>query len=120
MTDYLETYKKFKEVKEVEDYINDVITLRYYYSTNQFKQMWKHINELTNRYFIETKVWNKVNSDQPQTYEQAYINAENFLQMQGAVIIAKKVKNYTLRLTEDEMMIIKSLIEIWEKSEVKL
>ncbi len=120
MADYLEIYKKFKEVKEIEDYINDVIALRYYYSTNQFDQMWRHINDLTNKYFVETKVWNGFNPAQPQTYEQAYINAENFLQMQGAVIVAKKVKNYTLRLTEGEMAIIKLLIETWEMGEVKL
>ena len=33
MTDYLKIYEKFKDVKEVKDYIDDVILLRHYYTT---------------------------------------------------------------------------------------
>ena len=36
MLDYLKIYEKFKDVKEVKDYIDDVILLRHYYSTQQF------------------------------------------------------------------------------------
>lgn len=39
MNDYLNIYEKFKDVKEVADYIDDVNTLRYYYRTQQFMMM---------------------------------------------------------------------------------
>ena len=114
MTDYLKIYEKFKAVKEVKDYIDDVILLRHYYATQQYSQMQDHIRKLMNKYLVETLVWNAVNTSQPTTVEQSYINAENFLQMQGAKIIVEKVKDYAQRLTEDEKTFIESLIKLME------
>ena len=114
MTDYLKIYEKFKDVKEVKDYIDDVILLRHYYATQQYSQMQDHIRNLMNKYFEETLVWNTVNTSQPTTVEQSYINAENFLQMQGAKIVVEKVKDYAQRLTEDEKTFIESLIKLME------
>ena len=54
--------------------------------------MQDHIQKLMNKYLVETLVWNTVNTSQPTTFEQSYINAENFLQMQGAIIIVKSEK----------------------------
>ena len=112
MTDYLKIYEKFKDVKEVKDYINDVILLRHYYATQQYSQMQDHVRKLMNKYLEETLVWNTVNTSQPTTVEQSYINAENFLQMQGAKIIAEKEKDYAQRLTEDEKTFIESMIKL--------
>ena len=109
MTDYLKIYEKFKDVKEVKDYIDDVILLRHYYATRQFSEMQDHIRQLMNKYLVETLVWNTVNTSQPTTVEQSYINAENFLQMQGAKIITKTVKNYAQRLSKEEIEFVKSL-----------
>ena len=103
MTDYLKIYEKFKDVKEVKDYIDDVILLRHYYATQQYYQMQDHIRKLMNKYLVETIMWNTANTSQPTTVEQSYINAENFLQMQGAKIITKAVKNYAQRLSKDEV-----------------
>ena len=114
MTDYLKIYEKFKDVKEVKDYIDDVILLRHYYVTQQYSQMQDHIRKLMNKYLVETLVWNTVNTSQPTTVEQSYINAENFLQMQGAKIIAEKVKDHAQRLNESEKTFIESLIELME------
>ena len=114
MTDYLKIYEKFKDVKEVKDYIDDVILLRHYYATQQYSQMQDHIRKLMNKYLVETLVWNAVNTSQPTTVEQSYINAENFLQMQGAKIVVEKVKDYDQRLTEDEKTFIESLIKLME------
>ena len=114
MTDYLKIYEKFKDVKEVKDYINDVILLRHYYATQQYSQMQDHIRKLMNKYLVETLVWNTVNTSQPTTFEQSYINAENFLQMQGAKIVVEKVKDYTQRLTVDEKTFIEALIKLME------
>ena len=112
MTDYLKIYEKFKDVKEVKDYIDDVILLRHYYAIQQYSQMQDHIRKLMNKYLVETLVWNTVNTSQPTTVEQSYINAENFLQVQGAKIIVKKAKDYAQRLTEDEKKFVESLIKL--------
>ena len=109
MTYYLKIYEKFKDVKEVKDYIDDVVLLRHYYAIQQYSQMQDHIRKLMNKYLVETLVWNTVNTSQPTTVEQSYVNAENFLQMQGAKIIAEKVKDYAQRLTEDETSYFESL-----------
>ena len=112
MLDYLKIYEKFKDIKEVKDYIDDVILLRQYYATQQYSQMQDHIRKLMNKHLVETLVWNAVNTSQPTTFEQSYINAENFLQMQGAKIIIKAVKNYAQRLSEGEKTFIESLIKL--------
>ena len=112
MTDYLKIYEKFKDVKEVKDYIDDVILLRHYYATQQYSQMQDHIRKLMNKYLVETLVWNTVNTSQPTTVDKSYINAENFLQVQGAKIIVKKAKDYAQRLTEDEKKFVESLIKL--------
>lgn len=114
MADYLKIYEKFKDVKEVKDYIDDVILLRHYYATQQYSQMQDHIRKLMNKYLVETLVWNTVNTSQPTTVEQSYINAENFLQMQGAKTIAKSVRNYAQHLSENEAVFIQSMIKALE------
>ena len=114
MLDYLKIYEKFKDVKEVKDYIDDVILLRHYYSTQQFAQMQDHIRKLMNKYLVETLVWNAVNTSQPTTVEQSYINAENFLKVQGAKIVVEKAKDYAQQLAEDEKKFIESMIKLME------
>ena len=112
MTDYLKIYEKFKDVKEVKDYIDDVITLRHYYATQQFSKMQEHIQKLMGKYIVETIAWNTVNTARPMTIEQSYNNTDNFLQMQGAKIIIKTVKDYAQRLTADEKKFVESLIKL--------
>ena len=109
MTDYLKIYEKFKDVKEVKDYIDDVILPRQYYTSQQFMKIQNHIQKLKDKYFVETAVWNIVNHYQPTTVGQSYINPENFLQMQCAKIITKTVKNYAQRLSQEEIEFVKSL-----------
>lgn len=111
MADYLKIYEKFKDVKEVKDYIDDVVLLRHYYATQQYQKMQDHIRKLMNKYLVETLVWNTVNTSQPTTVEQSYINAENFLRMQGAKIIAEKINDYAKRLSEDEKAFVESMIK---------
>ena len=72
MTDYLKIYEKFKDVKEVKDYIDDVILLRHYYATQQYSQMQDHIRKLTIKYPVEALTWNIVHPIMPNTYEQVY------------------------------------------------
>lgn len=108
--DYLQIYEKFKDIKEVSDYIDDVNLLRYYYSTYQFAKMQEHVQKLMCKYALETAVWNTVNTSRPKTFEQYYVNAENFLQTQGAILIVKSVKNYAQRLSREETRFIETLI----------
>lgn len=77
--------------------------------------MQNHIHELMNKYFIETLLWNFVNTSQPTTIEQSYLNSEHFLKLQGAKIIAKTVSNYSQCLSEDEAMLVKSMIKTAEQ-----
>ena len=58
-----------------------------------------------------------MNTFQPTTVEQSYINTKNFLQMQGTKIIAEKVKNYAQRLNEVEKTFIESMIKLMRQNE---
>ena len=106
MKDYLEIFEKFKDIKEIKEFINDVNNLRFYFNMGNYQQMQEHINSLTKKYFVDTLVWNSVNYEMPTTYPQSYINAENFLQMQGAKILVKNVLNYKQYLTDEEIKFI--------------
>lgn len=111
MKNYLEILEKFKDVKEIDDLINGVNKLRYYYTTRQYQNMQEHINALTTKYFIETIAWNTVNPVMPITYEQSYLNAEHFLQTQCIKILIEKVTDFKQRLTKEEVAIIDSVIK---------
>ncbi|MCM1194622.1 MAG: hypothetical protein NC332_01665 [Firmicutes bacterium] len=114
MVDYLEIFEKFKDVKDIGDYIDDTRKLRLYFGTRQFVEMQNHIIELTRKYSVETIVWNAVNTEKPTTYQQAYINAENFLCAQGVKLIAEKISNYKKYLTQEEIAFIEKMIEPME------
>ena len=109
MADYLQIYEKFKHVKEIEDYISDVNTLRDHFQKQEFIAMQEHIHKLTVKYPLEVFIWNTVNRQKPYTYEQSYINAENFLQLQGAKLLIKTVRGYANYLTKEETEYIQSV-----------
>lgn len=109
MNDYLEIYEKFKDVKDIQDYIDDVQKLRKYYHTRQFQKMQEHITSLMIKYLTETVAWNICNPQQPTTCEQAYINAENFLCAKGVKLVVEKISGYKSRLTPDEISFIESV-----------
>ena len=98
MNDYLEVFEKFKDVKEIFDFCDDVQKLREYYRTGQFQKMQEHT----------------VNTQPPLTYEQAYINAEAFLRGQGAKLVVEKISGYKSRLSPDEISFIESMIKPME------
>ena len=76
--------------------------------------MQDYIQKLMNKYLVETLVWNTVNTSQPTMVEQSYINAENFLQMQGAKIVVEKEKDYAQHLNEVEKTFIESMVKLME------
>lgn len=112
MNDYLEIFEKFKDVKEIFDLCDEVVKLRWLYQTGQYQLMQDHIAKVKNKYFIESTKWNIVNNQAPQTYEQAYINAEDFLRFQGAKLIIEKIINYKSRLSPDEASYIESIKQL--------
>ena len=114
MNDYLDVLDMFKDAKEIFDLCDDVQKLREYYRTGQFQKMQEHIRSLTVKYSLETLVWNTVNTQAPLTYEQAYINAENFLRGQGAKLVVEKISDYKNRLSSDEISFIESMIKPME------
>lgn len=111
MNDYLKVFEKFRDVKEITDYIDEVVKLRNYYGAGQFQEMQGHIGSLTKKYVLETLLWNLVNNEAPVTYEQAYINAENFMRLQGAKLITERVHDFKKRLSQEEIAFIESMID---------
>lgn len=81
MNDYLDEYKKYKDIKEIGDLISDIEKLRYFYTYHNYKEMMNHINELTKKYMLETVAWNSVNRVPASNYDEMYQNAENFLKL---------------------------------------
>lgn len=111
MKDYLEIYKKFDDIKDIKDYIDEVNKLRDYYNSYQYETMREHISELTRKYVLETIVWNTMNPYMPETYEQLYQNAENFMCVKGAELIITNVIDYATRLSQDEQEFIGSIVK---------
>lgn len=107
--DYLELYKRFKDAKDIADYIDEVEKLRFYYGTHQHFELQAHIKYLTEKYPIETFMWNSVNRYMPTDDTQSYINAENFMRAQGAKLIVEKVLDFRKRLTQEEIVFIESI-----------
>lgn len=64
--------------------------MRFYYSSQQYKEMEQHIDILTVKYAVETFVWNSNCNSFPTTYKQTYENAENFLKTKGISCCRKK------------------------------
>lgn len=80
------SFENYKDIKEISEYINDVLKLRSLYNLGNYNEMINHINELVNKYFVESILWNESHNIKPQTYYEYYINAE--------VILKAKAKNY--------------------------
>lgn len=114
MNDYLELYRKFKDIKDIEDYIDEVEKLRFYFQTQQIQMMLEHIRQLTEKYKLETLTWNFVNQYRPIDYTEAYINAERFMQFHGAKLVAEKVLDFKKQLSQDEIAFIESMIKPME------
>lgn len=101
--DILVTLENFSDIREITELIEEVKSLRKYFYSNEYDKMQEHIHKLMIKYFEESICWNTVNTEQPKTFDQAYINAEFFLLKQGLDIISKKVFNYKNRLSADEI-----------------
>lgn len=88
--DWLDEYMPYSYDIKVADFINNVLKLCSLYQTMQYFQMQEHIGDLTRKYPAETMVWNSINTNMPQSYEQMYQSAEAFLQAVGAKLLEAK------------------------------
>ncbi|MBE5738744.1 MAG: hypothetical protein E7354_03365 [Clostridiales bacterium] len=92
MNKYMQEFEKYKEIKDIKDIIDEALKLDELYNAKKYNEMLNHINNLTNKYIVETMVWNSVNKTMPQTIEQQYVNAHTFLKAQGFKILIEKRK----------------------------
>ena len=87
MSDYLDKLEPFRYVKEMSNIIDDVKKLRAYYNSHSFTEMEKHISKIYFSYINEAVIWNKIFTCPPQTYEQAYQSAEEFLRTKAFAVL---------------------------------
>lgn len=111
MNDYLEVLKGYKDVKDVFDLVDDVQKLRFYYSTQQYETMMQHIRNLVAKYPIDAGFWNLFHPNMPNTYEEAYANAESFLRGKGFKMLLEKGYNLSKHLTQEEINYIQQMIK---------
>ncbi|MBR1925898.1 MAG: hypothetical protein IJ837_03475 [Clostridia bacterium] len=114
MEDFLEEIKQYKETNDIIDLVDDVLKLRKYYFSMDYNSMMQHIDHLTNKYWVETKIWNSTSSSQSTTYEQQYINAEKFLRLKGFSMLIQKGIKIQNQLTQQELSIIQNWIKPME------
>lgn len=93
MSDYLEVLKRYQDIKEISDLIDDVEKLREYYHSGQYDKMQQHIQSLMLKYLTETVIWNSSHTAAPQTPEQSYQNAETFLCAKARAMMLEKIAN---------------------------
>lgn len=111
MNDYLNTFEQYKDIKEIADLIDEVKKLREYYRTQQYDKMQQHINELMQKYLVETLTWNATHPSMPTTVQQAYLNAESFLRLKGISILLQKGIKTQEQLSTEEAAFIESTIK---------
>lgn len=90
--DWLDEYMPYGYDVKVADFINNVLKLRLLYRTTQYSKMQEHISDLMRKYPVEMMVWNSINTNMPQSYEQMYQNAEAFLQAMGVKLLTEILK----------------------------
>lgn len=111
MNDYLTKFELYKDVKEIAVLIDEVKKLREYYRTQQYDKMQQHINELMQKYLVETLTWNATHPSMPTTVQQAYLNAEAFLRLKGISILLEKGIKTQEQLSTEEVAFIESTIK---------
>ncbi len=114
MNDYLPTLEQYKDYKDISDLITDVKMLRSYYFSGKYEAMRQHIGKLTEKYFGETLMWNISHTFEPNTEQQAYLNAENFLRLKGFSLLLKNGIKIDEQFTSEEIDFIRSAIKPME------
>ena len=110
MNDYLIAFEQDKDIKEIADLIDEIKKLREYYRTQQYDKMQQHINELMQKYLVETLTWNASHPSMPTTVQQAYLNAEYFLRLKGISMLLQKGIKTQEHLSSEEAAFIESTI----------
>lgn len=79
MNDFLNLLEPYKNIKEIADLIDEIQKLREYYYTQNYEKMQQHINNISNKYLVESAVWNTFHPVKVFTPEEQYSIAEEFL-----------------------------------------
>ena len=108
MTDYLTTFERYTDIKEIADLIDEVKKLRLYYGTQQYDAMQQHIQSLMAKYLLETLAWNTTHQIMPMTAQQSYLNAETFLRLKGISVLLQKGIKIQEQLSGDEAAFVES------------
>lgn len=116
MTDLKLILEMHKDIDDVRALLEELDTLRFLYWNRNFAQMQRHILELTQKYFVETAVWNMVNYNipSPTDHHQHFINAENFLFAQGFRKLNELGRDWRKVLNEEERIFIETITKPME------
>lgn len=88
--DVYEKLKKYKDVKEIYDILNDIENLDTYYNTNNDLLLNNYIDMIMSKYPIQTYFWNSV-ANPPKSLNDRYLGCREFLCAKG-VLKAKELK----------------------------
>lgn len=83
MEDIMKLLENNKHIKEIADIIEEITRLDFLYSNQQYEKMQMFINKLTQKYVLETAIWNSQSSNFATNYNESYQYARNFLLTQG-------------------------------------
>lgn len=76
-----------KGIKDLDDIINEKNELYHLYYNKEFEKMIKHIQKITYKHPLETIIWNIAHPKTPNTYEECFITASDFLYANAVKIL---------------------------------
>lgn len=89
----LEYLKQFREIKDIEDIIQDIEKLNSSIYWNDWNEVNQHIQKVSIKYPVEATVYNSVRVP-AQTIQQAVEGCRQFLLSLGAEKITKELSKY--------------------------
>lgn len=111
MDDYLEILKQYNELAEISVLIEDTQKLRGYYSSQLYNEMILHIQAIMKKYLVESTIWNMICRQQPDNFQAAYQNANNFLKAKVFSILLQNGYDLSQYLTKEETYIIQQIMK---------
>jgi hypothetical protein len=109
MEDYLKVFKQHNNIKDIVSLIGEIEELRDDYRQRKYSEMQELIGRLMGKYFVETCLWNSVNTVPPTTNEEKYLNAENFLRLIGYKILLQNGVDIQNNVSKSDLEQIKSM-----------
>jgi len=116
MNKIISIFEKFKDIKEIKDLLDDIDKLQSLYCSQNFEEMQIHITNIMFKNAEDTVKWNFVNRNFPaeNDYNQKFVNASNFLIVQGFKKLENLKKDWRNTLSKEEISFIESMIKPME------